>query len=101
MSHGEHRRPAQLRSFAEPMQGELKNIFATLVKCDLGPFRFVYSDADGALYLQCMDKEGKLYRTVQKWSRPGDDTGHTGSGVEIRGVVDSEKWGTLESPGNG
>lgn len=101
MALQEHTRPAKKNTFREPLEGELRNVFQHLSKVDLGPFRFIYVESQEALYLQCKDKDGKTYRTVQKWGRPGDDVNHTGSAITTRGTVDPEAWALLESPGNG
>jgi hypothetical protein len=63
-------RPTKKHGFTGPLDAAMRDVYLHLAKCDFGPFRFFYSDTEDALYLQCIDRDGSQYRTVQKWGRP-------------------------------
>ena len=54
------------------VDSEFSRVYDTLKLVNLGPFRFVYSDEENALYMQVKPRDGGRYVSVMKVDRDGN-----------------------------
>ena len=82
-------KPVKKWQFKGSLDVAMRDLFRHLGKVTMGPYRFLYSESNDALYLQTSDKNTGQFASLMKIDRSGN--------VSITGTLTQSA--TLENPG--